>query len=86
MSGEWSIDVALPLQCNPVKDYLDEKIRYWRGELKKRMAALGIDYQDQTLDDGEWTARNVNAEKAISYIDAYQTMRCDLFGEALPDE
>jgi hypothetical protein len=55
--------------------YLDEKIKHWRGELSLRMGEEVV-----------VKAGYIPAEKAISYIDAYQTMRFDLFGEALPDE
>ncbi len=57
--------------------YLDAKIRYWRGELPKRIA--GISHPDKTISAGN----TIGAEKAIAYIDAYQTMRIDLFGELL---
>ncbi len=57
-----------------LRDYVDQKILHWRGELKIRMAHLE--------DSGD----AIPAEKAIAYLDAYQTLLHDLFGKALPDE
>jgi hypothetical protein len=55
-------------------EYLDQKIRYWREQLVIRMK------------HGENGGDYVPSEKAIAYIDAYQTMRHDLFGAVLPDD
>ena len=61
--------------------YLDNKIRHWRVELRKRFdRRITLE-----MSMAEAEAIQISQEKAISYIDAYQTMRCDLFGEALPD-
>jgi len=49
-------------------EYLDKKIRHWEAQLRVRMV------------HGEASGDYVPAEKAISYIDAYRTMRYDLFG------
>ena len=55
--------------------YIDDKIRYWRGEIPKR----------QDLAEFDGVGALIAVEKAISYVDAYQTARVDLFGEALSE-
>jgi hypothetical protein len=61
-----------------VKNYLDAKIKHWTKELRERRARL-----DEIISSGERVDEiqgGVTAiEKAVSYIDAYQTMRHDLF-------
>lgn len=69
-----------PKEHRQLLGYIDDKIIHWRAELKKRMA-----HADSPIAGEGWGAI-LSAEKAISYVDAYQTARVDLFGEALPDE
>ena len=66
-----------------LRQYVDTKIRYWHGELKKRMEGMDAAALSPTAD---FDAVRVSTEKAISYIDAYQTLRHDLLGGVLPDE
>ena len=56
-------------------EYLDKKIRYWREQMHAR-----------ARERSTYHASTVGVEKAISYVDAYQTMRHDLFGAVLSDD
>ena len=69
-----------PQEHRRLMGYIDDKIRYWQAELQKRM-----DLVESPRAGVGWGA-SLGAEKAIAYVDAYQTARVDLFGEALPDE
>ena len=68
-----------PQEHRQLLGYIDDKIRYWRAELRKR-----VDLIESPRADVGWGA-SLGAEKAIAYVDAYQTARVDLFGSALEE-
>lgn len=64
-------------EAEEFRDSLDNKIRYWRKVHKEARLNKEVVTQDTTTMLGI---------KAGCYIDAYQTVRKELFGETLPEE
>lgn len=60
---------TIPLEEKEIKQYLDNRIRYWRSQKEKSRALLA--------------AKGLSKSMCSCYVDAFQTVRVSLFGELL---